>query len=261
MGTVSKALDLLDLFTRTRPQIGLSDLARLADLNKATCFRLLTELAAYGLIEQVGPSREYRLGPAALRLAGLREAHVPMRDAAMPVLQALARDTGETAHMSLLMGEILRPLAVAYSNVHATRVTMEDTNDLPFHATSSGLAFLSFQPDTFADTVLERPFTALTSLTETNPDRLRVRLRAVRKTGIAESAGSYEIEVNSLAVPLFDAFGRCSGAVAVAGPEQRMTEAQCARIKPALMRAGTEITNIWGGTLPPEIAKLWRQTV
>jgi DNA-binding IclR family transcriptional regulator len=97
MGTVSKALELLDFFSIARPLIGLSDLARLADLNKATCFRLVSELCDFGLIEQVGTAREYRLGPSLLRLAALREAQVPTRDAAMPTLQALAAKTGETA--------------------------------------------------------------------------------------------------------------------------------------------------------------------
>ncbi|MCX8507707.1 MAG: helix-turn-helix domain-containing protein, partial [Rhodobacteraceae bacterium] len=126
MGTVSKALELLDLFTRARPVIGLSDLARLADLNKATCYRLASALCAYGLIEQIDATKEYRLGPATLRLAALREAHVPTRDAAMPVLQTLADATGETAHLSLLIGHKLKAIALAYSNAHATRVMMED---------------------------------------------------------------------------------------------------------------------------------------
>jgi DNA-binding IclR family transcriptional regulator len=72
MGTVGKALDLLDLFTKAQPQHGLSHLARSSGLNKATCHRLLTELESRGLLEQTGPAREYRLGPAVLRLSALR---------------------------------------------------------------------------------------------------------------------------------------------------------------------------------------------
>jgi DNA-binding IclR family transcriptional regulator len=254
MGTVTKALELLDLFSRARPLIGLSDLARLAELNKATCFRLLTELANYGLVEQVGSAREYRLGPAVLRLSALREAHVPMRDAAMPVLQALAQSTGETAHMSLLLGTILRPLAVAYSAVHSTRVSIEDTDMLPFHATSSGLAVLAFQPEPFTAKIVAGPLLALTPLTETDPARLCQKLAVIRATGIAESAGGFEAEVHSLAVPLFDALGRCSGAVAVAGLTSRMTESQIHLIRSSLLRAGAQITQLWGGTAPPAIA-------
>ena len=258
MGTGSKALDLLDYFTRSRPLIGLSDLARLSALNKATCFRLLTELADHGLVEQVGIGREYRLGPSLLRLAALREAQVPTRDAAMPVLQALALQSGETAHLSLLMADVLRPLAHAYSSAHVTKVTMEDAEELPFHATSSGLAVLAFQPDAFRDAILNRTLPHLTHHTETNPTTLRARIQEVRGLGYAESRGGFESDVHSMAVPLFDALGRCSGALAVAALGSRMTEAQRRLIRFALIKAGTEITTIWGGSLPADIATLWR---
>jgi DNA-binding IclR family transcriptional regulator len=258
MGTVSKALELLDYFTKSKPLIGLSDLARLADLNKATCFRLLTELAENGFVEQIGTSREFRLGPKVLRLAALREAQVPTRDAAMPVLQALAVQTGETAHLSLLMANCLRPLAHAYSAAHVAKVMLEDTDILPFHATSSGLAVLAFQTDAFRGAVLAKPLPQLTAATETDPAALRVRVKQVRSLGFAESRGGYESDVHSLAVPLFDALGRCSGALAIAALGARMTESQRQLIRQALQQAATEITNVWGGTLPAEIAALWR---
>ncbi|OYU38803.1 MAG: IclR family transcriptional regulator [Pseudorhodobacter sp. PARRP1] len=258
MGTISKALELLNYFTKARPLIGLSDLARLAELNKATCFRLLTELADNGFVEQIGTSREYRLGPSVLRLAALREAQVPTREAAMPVLQVLAQQTGETAHLSLLIADILRPLAHAYSAAHATKVMLEDTEALPFHATSSGLAVLAFQPEAFRNRILAQPLPRLTTSTETVPAALRACINEVRALGYAESRGGYESDVHSMAVPLFDALGRCSGALAVAALGSRMGEAQRRKIRHALLQAGTEITTLWGGTLPADIATLWR---
>jgi DNA-binding IclR family transcriptional regulator len=257
MGTVSKALELLDFFSIARPLIGLSDLARLADLNKATCFRLVSELCDFGLIEQVGTAREYRLGPSLLRLAALREAQVPTRDAAMPTLQALAAKTGETAHLSLLMAGTLRTLAYAYSPAHVTKVTMEDAETLPFHATSSGLAVLAFQPTAFCDAVLSRPISKLTGTTETNPAALREKIAQTRSIGFAESRGSYQAEVHSMAVPLFDALGKCNGALAVAALGARVTDAQRSIIRTALITAGRDITTLWGGALPPDIATLW----
>ena len=258
MGTVSKALDLLNLFTRARPLLGLSDVARLGGLNKATCHRLLSELAEFGLVEQVGPAREYRLGPAVLRLSALREAQVPTREAAMPVLQALAQTTGETVHLSILVGGTLQSLAFAYSAQHATKVTMEDAETLPFHATSSGLVVLAFQSENWRAQVLGGSLPKLTPQTITDPATLALLLDQARKTGMAAGAGGYETEVHSLAVPLFDALGRCSGGLAVAAPGARMTPQAQALITPALIRAGATITTIWGGTLPPEIAEMWR---
>lgn len=258
MGTVGKALELLDLFTRATPRIGLSDLARLADLNKATCYRLATALCEHGLLEQLGDSREYRLGPGVLRLASLREAHVPTREAAMPILTRLANETGETAHLSILLRGQLRPLAHAYSSAHVTKVTMEDTDDLPLHATSSGQAVLAFGPEHLRQTVLSSPLPRLTAATLTDPVALQARIVDVQALGFAESRGGFAAEVHSMAVPLFDSAGNCSGALAVAALSSRMGAAERSHIQTALTLAATEITQRWGGTVPAAVAKTWR---
>lgn len=257
MGTVSKALELLDLFTRSRPQIGLSELARLSDVNKATCYRLMGELQNHGLVEQVGAAREYRLGPAVLRLAALREAHVPMREAAMPVLQALAQATGETAHVSVLSGGQLRSIAHAYSGDFGTKVIMDDVHVLPFHATSSGMAVLAHLDAATQAAELKKPLPARTPNTLTDPDRLAKRLREIAAKGYAESDGGYEAEVHSFAVPLFDSVGACSGGLAVASPRSRVTPDHARVVLSGLAKAGRELTELWGGSLPPAITEKW----
>jgi DNA-binding IclR family transcriptional regulator len=258
MSTVTKALGLLSHFTQARPQIGLSDLARLAQVNKATCYRLMADLCDHGLTEQLGESREYRLGPTALRLAFLREANVPMRSAAQPILQALSQSTGETAHLSLLMGKVLRPVAHAYSTAHSTRVTLDDTEALPFHATSSGLVTLAYQTPSFQTAVLAGDLPVLTSKTETNPTILAAHLIQIARTGIAESVGGYEIDVRSMAVPLFDALGTCVGSVAIAAVSSRVDEPKRASMARDLTRAGQHIITAWGGSVPMSLATVWR---
>ena len=257
LGTVSKALELLDFFSRARPLIGLTDFARLAGLNKATCFRLLAELQEHGLVEQVGPAREYRLGPAVLRLANLREAIVPRKMAAVPVLQALAEATGETAHISMIEGEKLGMLAFAYAAAHGTRVTMSDAEVLPFHATSSGLAALAFCEAGLRDRILAQTLRRYTPATETDPAAVRMRLAQIQSGGIAESNAGYEVEVHSFAAPLFDASGLCIGAVAVAAPSSRMTPVLRDLICAELPKSAAELVRLWGGVLPDALAEVW----
>ena len=69
MSTIGKALSLLDLISQLDKDIGLSDLARLAALDKATARRFLVELEKQGFVEQDGETRKYRLGAAPVRLA------------------------------------------------------------------------------------------------------------------------------------------------------------------------------------------------
>jgi len=90
MGTISKALDLLGHFSSTRSQIGLTEFVTLTRRDKATVHRHLSELEQNGFLEQHPQTRAYRLGPALLRLAAVREAAFPMR-AAAPHRQGLVR--------------------------------------------------------------------------------------------------------------------------------------------------------------------------
>lgn len=249
MGTVGKALDLLDLFTHQQPQMGLSQVARLSGMNKATCHRLLSEMESRGLVEQTGPAREYRLGPAVLRLAALRENAVPTREAAMPVLRRLAEATGETAHLTFLVAGRLQTLGFAYSSRHGIKVTMEDADFLPFHSTASGAAVLANLPEAEANRILSA---------QPSTEALQARMEDCRERGWAETLSTFEKDVQGTAVPLFDGNAACIGALAVAAAAPRMTPELHRTITTELTRAGAEITALWGGTLPLPLATLWR---
>jgi len=261
LGTVLKALELLDYFTQRRPQIGLSDLHRLAGLNKATCFRLMSELAEAGLVEQIGSTREYRIGPAVLRLAALREAHVPTREAAMPILRRMAEATGETAHLSHRVGDKLVTLAFAYASTHATRVMMEDADVLPWHATSSGHAVLAFLPAEDRDAILARPLPQVTPQTETDPARLTEQIAQVARNGFAETAGTFERDVKSIAVPLFGPGMQLVGALGIVAPTSRITPDLHQTMLRETIRAADDIIALWGGEVPAPLRKIWGTAV
>lgn len=252
MGTVTKALSLLSCFSLSRPEIGLSDMTRLTGINKATVFRLLSELESSGLIEQINGSRAYRLGSGVLRLATLREAAVPMRSVARTVLGELCAATDETVHMSQVQGQQLTELAHRYSSTHATRVMMDDAAVLSFHATSSGLAVLAFADPSFVDSILSQPLKSFTQHTKTNPDDIRNALKAVRATGIAESVSGFEVDVHSHACPVFGPDTRPIGALAVAAPVSRMTGRIQAAIQNHVKTQAIALTLQTGGFCPPD---------
>lgn len=250
MGTVSKALSLLEVFSRDVASIGLSELSRRAGLNKTTTHRLMVELAEFGFVEQTGAGREYRLGPAFLRLAALREQAVPMRELAQGVLADLAAATGETAHFSVLQGEVLSTAAYAYGLAHGTSVRMDDAEVLTLHGTSSGLAVLAFSAPEFVDRVLSRPLPARTDQTMTDPATIRALLPEIRTSGVALSIGGFEADVCSHAAPVFDASARCIGAVAVAAPVARATGDLRELVRQEVVDCARRLTALTGGFLP-----------
>lgn len=247
MGTVSKALSLLNYFTLTRPEIGLADLARLSGLNKATVFRHMSELLEHGIVEQVGSDRQYRLGPALIKLSSLREAAAPTREVSKKILLQLNEKTYETSHLSMVAGTQLNVTAYSYSSRHGTRVTMEDAEVISFHSTSSGLAVLAYSEAQFQDKILSRPLEKRTPFTITDPNKIRDMLDRIRDQGFAESVSGFEEDVHSIACPVFNAGRDCIGAIAVAAPVARMTPDLKSLTKDVLFQASLEMTHLMGG--------------
>ena len=89
MGTITKALTLLTHFSSGRGEIGLANFVRLSGGDKATVRRHLVELEKNGFLEQHPEARGYRLGPAVLRLASVREKHLPIRSTIKPIVSQI----------------------------------------------------------------------------------------------------------------------------------------------------------------------------
>lgn len=223
MGTITKALELLTHFSPSRGEIGLAEFVRLTGRDKATVHRHLTELEQNGFLEQHPTTRAYRLGPALLRLAAVREAAFPVRALLRPIVTELSEAVGELAHASLLQGDALSPLFHADPQLHGTQVHFDPSEILPLHATSSGLAVLAFAGDDLRQRVLSRPLPPFTARTVTDPETLREMIAQTRATGLSRLEGSFDREVTSQGTPLFGEGGRVVGALSVAVPALRAT--------------------------------------
>ncbi len=259
MSSAAKTLELLAYFSESHPEIGLSQLCRLAGRDKATTYRHIQTLEAAGLVEKNQLTKHYRLGPIVLRLAQIREATVPRKTGADAPLRTLVEAIGETAHVSVLSDAILYPLISCESPKHSTRVII-NVPVLPLHATASGLCALAFGPAKLIDTALEnlRAYTASTAVTAGDLDAAII---ATRATGIAVADGSMENEVCSLAAPLFDQTGLFAGAVSVASVATRFTPDLECNIQHQLVIASRDISHNWGGTIPANIEAVWARSL
>jgi DNA-binding IclR family transcriptional regulator len=249
MRTVDKAFELLGFFTERRAQIGLSELARSAGFDKATTRRLLLALSRHGLVEQHPDDKRYRLGPGVLRLARVREATTPLASSAGPVLRRLVDGSGETAHLTVLAGHRLSTVAVEESH-HSNRVTMEVGEDLPFHATASGLIVMAHADREQLAALKSDEMRAYTDKTHTSVAKLQELVRAARIEGFVINDGWYESDACSVAAPYFDQYAQVRGAVAVAAPSTRFSVEEQSTICALVTGAGAEMTSRIGGIEP-----------
>lgn len=259
MSSAAKTLELLSHFSDLTPEVGLSKLCRLAGRDKATTYRHLQALEEAGFVEQNSATKAYRLGPALLQLAQLRERTVPRKAGVEQALQALAEATGETVHVTVLSGTTLYALHQVESIKHSTRV-MIDVQTFPFHATASGLCALAFGPDDLMRVAVEN-LTRFTDETVTTAAALSSEVETARARGFSLCSGGFEEDVHSISAPLFDQSATFAGTVTVACVATRITDALTEAIHQHLALASRNITHNWGGTVPPTIEAAWAKTL
>lgn len=259
MSVVAKAIELLSHFSVQSPELGLSQLCRLAGRDKATTYRHLTALVSLGFVEQTPTTKAYRMGPAVLHLAEVREATVPRRDGAIGPLRTLADQTGETVHVSILSGPVLHTLTFCESTHHSTRAVI-DLQTLPLHATASGICVTTFGPAALRKAALAK-MTRYTNQTPTDIQTLEAAIATAAASGFGESNRGYEDDIHSFAAPVFDRTGDIAGAVAVASVASRVTPASADTIRYTLAQAARDITQNWGGRVPEAIQALWDATL
>lgn len=251
MKTIDKAMILLGLFTTETPEFRLADIARTADMDKVTALRVLNSLVIGGLLEQHPETKKYRLGTAILRLARIRETAFPMISVLQPILDALAETTGESAHAALPSEAGLTTVALCEPN-RSTRVWIDPTQVLPYHATASGVVFLSHMPETEALALLQRlPAKRYTEETLSTAS-LADRIAEARKKGYARSFGWLEVDTASFAAPVFDWHGKVITTVAVACVRARVNETTEPALIAAVLNAAATATRAFGGK-PPAI--------
>ncbi|KPA22933.1 Transcriptional regulator KdgR [Shimia sp. SK013] len=258
MSSATKALKLLSYFSTARPEIGLTQLCRIAGRDKATTYRHLQALETAGFVEQNPLTKHYRLGPAVMQLAQIREATVPRKASAKSALAALADATGETAHVTVLSGTTLYGLCDCESPRHGTRAVI-DISIFPLHATASGQCSVAFGDPSLLEAAVAN-LEGFTASTPTTHSDLAALIETARETGFACANQSYESEIQGIAAPIFDHTGHLAGAVAVASVASRHTAELEHTIKSELITAAREITRNWGGKIPTQIEAVWAKS-
>lgn len=250
MGTVGKAISLLDLFSSERPEIGLSELAGLSGFDKATTRRLLLSLVGGALVEQDPATRRYRLGAGLSRLARLREAHYPFVRVAVPLIQALALQTGETTHVSEYSYPGLATVHVEEST-KANRVGVGVGVVLPLHGTASGIAFLAHARPEIVKASLSRKLDAFTAFTVTEREKLVESIQAAARRGFSFGDQGFEEGVFSVGAAVLGPDGYAIGALAVASPVSRMDDSVAAAHGQAAVATAREISRgLFGEAVP-----------
>jgi IclR family transcriptional regulator, KDG regulon repressor len=221
--SLGRAFAILEEVARHREGIGLAELSKLVGLHNSTTFHLAKTLVSLGYLRQEKDSKRYRVGRPLFALAASALDEIEMVNVATPVLEELSRETSESSHFAVRMGDAVVVIART-SGPGAFQLTDRVGVVRPAHCTALGKIILaSLRPDhlkRFLERADLKPSTAR-SITDTAA--LMREIAEIKRTGIAFDDGEFNPEVRCVAVPVTDFTGHVIGALGISGPIWRLS--------------------------------------
>lgn len=223
IGSVQRAIDILNLFDSQSPELGTTEIARALKLHKSTTASLIYTLDANDFLHQDPETKKFRLGLRLVERAFAMLDQVEIRKVAYSHLQALRDEWNETVNLALLDGAdvvyIERMLGTK-----ALGMRSEVGRRAPAHSTALGKAILSCLPQKEIEKhIREFGLSRVTPKTITVRKKFLAELAKARECGYAIDNEENEIGGRCIAVPVFDHTGQVVAAVSISAPTARLS--------------------------------------
>src|SRR3954469_20627110 len=235
---IARAAQILRALDGAPNGLSLSQLSARRALPRSTVRRVVSALAAEGLLAAASPNGRVRLGPeiARLALASRRELRLELR----PYLQRLFDTLNETVDCAVLDGDHLRFID-QIAAPHRLRAVSSVGATFPLHCTANGKALLAeLSPEEVAR-VLPPPPRWRRRPESTTPVRaeLMAELEQIRETKVAFDREEHTTGISAAGIAIRDPFGAVA-AISVPMPTQRF-EGREPEIADALTSARRDI--------------------
>jgi IclR family pca regulon transcriptional regulator len=241
--SLDRGLRVLELFGGGQQPMTLSDLAKAADLPRATARRILFTLARAGFVASDG--KLFRLTPRVLVLASAYLASNHVVSVLQPALDKLSADAQEISSMAILDGSD----AVFIARASPTRVFSSGIDigyRLPAFCTSVGRVLLSRLSDDELGVALQAMDLApLTPFTVTDKKRLLQAIRSDRAQDYSLVDREAEPGFRSISVPVRRYDGAIVAAINMGAHVDRVSAKEMIeRFLPPLREAAASVKSL-----------------
>lgn len=239
-----KGLQVIEALAQSDVPRGITSLANELQLTKSNVHRLLATLTAHGYVRQQGPTAAYLLSPKLWELGSLVMSRLNITKVAHNSMAALAAETGESVHLSILDGpEVIYIDKI--DSLHAVRAYSRVGGRAPAWCVATGKAMLAYSTDE-ALWAIAPHLLRFTDSTIVELDGLRRDLERVRTQRFAVNRGEWRKDVCGIAVPVRDSSTKVIAAIGISGPAARLKARQIKQFAPEVLKAGNAISAALG---------------
>jgi DNA-binding IclR family transcriptional regulator len=247
--SLDKTLKLLTYFNSDRQIIGLSELARLSSIPKATVYRMISTLQSHGFINKVsilGKDNQYKLGLRFLEYGKLVSEELEIRKIALPHMEKLRDKVNEC--VQLIMRD--NDEAMYIEKLECTqyiRLYTREGRHAPLYGGACPRAILTFLPDNEIKRILDSvSLVKITEGTIVNKEELMELIKKDRQRGYTISYGELEPKTAAVGAPIFDDLNNVAASISIAGPDHRFTEKEIPYLIEELLKTTKGISKALG---------------
>lgn len=242
--TLRRGLAILKMLARYQPDgLGVSDIARKLELNKATAIRLTRTLMDEQFVAQDEQTRRYQLGPESFAVGLAAEPNYSLQRVATPYLRTLALETGDWLFFSVRHGleAICLSRESGASPIPQASLRVGDRHPLGLGA--GGLAILASLPIEEADTVITIKGPEIVHrYPQMTEEKVREHLEKTREQGYSVIPGILAPGFWGIGVPVLHPDGHPVAAIVLNASAVRMSYARQATLAARLHSVSRNLT-------------------
>jgi DNA-binding IclR family transcriptional regulator len=179
---IARAASILRILKHHPKGLSFGEIAQRVSLPRSTVQRIIESLGEEGLVIAASPTSGFRLGPALIDLA--QAVQLDIAEFARPVLEQIAKDTGETVDLAVLDHDHM----LCVDQIIGTHYLGVSGAGLKFslHGSATGKAVLAAMDDQQIKKLRKRLLlTQMTQNTIISWSQLDAEIDGIRRTGVA----------------------------------------------------------------------------
>lgn len=240
--SIDRAVAILDCFSEEKKELRLSEISERLGLNKSTVHGIISTLKYHGFISQDEETQKYKLGIRFVEFGDLVINSMNIRNAAVPVIDAVCERIEETVHIAMLDG-----LDVVWIEKRECTKSIKTSTKigarLPAYTTADGKIIICYQNKDKIKNYLPKRISQYTNNTITNKGEFIKKLEEMKKNGYAIDNEEYVEGLKCVAAPIFDHNGKVRFSLSTTGPAFRMDEERIKELIVIIKEAANEISH------------------
>lgn len=228
---IERMMSLLDTLAGHSAPVNLKQLALQTKLHPSTAHRILGVMVDNRLVDRVEPGT-YRLGIRLLELGNLVKSRISVRQEALPYMQALHQELGETVNLSVRHDDEVVYIERTAASNSMIRVVQIIGARAPLHITAVGKIFLAEDGvEKFSQYTRRTGLPKYTENTLTDSECLTRELEKIRRQRYALDNEEAEKGVSCIGAGIYNNEGKLVAGLSVSAPSDRLNKAWAVQVR------------------------------